>query len=663
MTLAATLMAFDEAALAALANKGIVRRAARDVEEGKASVSGWEGETAIVSADGETVHIDARGPAKARCTCPAPGTCRHQIAAVLLLQQQGEAAPAEDVASSPSAEIAALPEDAMIRFAGRAGWRAAQEIAANGGEISEAGAALAVRLNGEDVEIRYLRGLGIEGMVSKASPARRKALHTAALILVRQAAGVAISEGPAEAAKAPASIDEAFLDDVRGALADACRNGLALVPLTLEERLFSLSVSSRADSLPRLSAMLRSIAHMLRQRRTRDFRFDPDACLGAIAAAHALVRALPAAKDPERRAGLIGTVRQAYEEVGPLHLYGAGGETWRAEGGARGAVAYFYDPAGDRWRTASMARGAGQDPFFDPRHAFASEAIWGGQTLAGLSRAEIRFDHVAGSLGGRLSTSTASSPEIVGATKLSPDWACAFDRWDLLAERLRARLVGSLTAPAAAQEPVILWPRRTGRPWFDDLTQQLRWPLEDRGGQWLAVSLDHDPDRPAHHLDQLASAVLRPGFSGAVIAIASVVGAAFELRPMALFGEDGVSLLDFQEPGTQKRSFSDFLQKYSRRNISAPVASAKPAGILVVEKAAAELTGIAETGCRAISRSGRQRLAEIGADAERIGLRTVAESLALVAGASDALANQVLISRYIVDQTRLRLTVLPTLRP
>ncbi len=661
MTLAAILMAFDEPALAALANKGIVRRAARDVEEGKASISGWEGETAIVSADGETVRIDARGPAKASCTCPAPGTCRHRIAAVLLLQQQKKEVPAEDAVPNLSAEIAALPEDVMIRFAGRAAWRAAQEIAANGGEVSDAGATLVITLHGEDVEIRYLRGLGIEGMVSKASSARRKALHAAALILVRQAAGVAVSELSAEAEKAPASIDEAFLAEVRDALADACRNGLALAPLALEERLFTLSVSSRADSLPRLSAMLRGISRMLRARRTRDFRFDPDACLGAIAAANALVRALSAVSDPDRRAGLIGAVRQAYDEVGPLHLYGAGGETWRAEGGARGAVAYFYDPARDRWFTASLARGAGQDPFFDPRHAFASEAIWGGQTLVGLSQAEFRLDSVAGSLGGRLSTSAASSPKISGGTTLSRDWACAFDCWDMLAERLRTRLVGRLAAPAAAQEPVVLWPKRTGRPWFDDLTQQLHWALEDRDGQWLAVSLGNNPDRPAH-LDHLASAVFRPGFSGAVIAIASVAGAAFELRPMALFDEDGVRSLDFQEPSIRKRSFSDFLQTYSRRNRSAPVPYAKSAGISVVDKAAAELTGIADTGCRAISRSGSQRLAEIGAQAERIGLRTVAETLALVAVASGSLASQVLISRYIVDQTRLRLTVLPTLR-
>lgn len=661
MTLAPALMAFDDAALAALANQGILRRAARDVAEGKASVSGWDGETAIVAADGETVRIDARGPAQAHCTCPAPGICRHRIAAVLLLRRPEAELPAADAAPSLSAEIAALPEDMLIRFAGRAAWRAAREIAAKGGEIAERGAALVITLAGEGIEIRYLRGLGIEGMLSKAPPARRKPLHAAALLLVRQAAGVAASEPSATAEPAPASLDAAFLGEIRDALADACRNGLALAPLALEERLFTLSVSSRADSLPRLSAMLRGIARMLRQRRARDFRFDPDACLAAIATADALVRALPAAGDPDRRSGLIGAVRQAYTEIGPLQLYGAGGESWRAEGGARGATAYFYAPACDRWLTASLARGAGQDPFFDPRHAFASQAIWGGHTLASLSRAAFRLDRVAASPAGRLSTSAAGPPALSGATTLSPGWACAFDRWDRLANRLHTRLVGSLAAPAPAQEPVILWPRRSGTPWFDDLTQQLHWPLQDRDGEWLAVSCGNDPDRPAH-VDHLASTLLRPGFSGAVIAAASIAGPIFALRPIALFDEQGLRSLAFDTAAAPKRSFADFLKIFARRPAGADARFDRPAGIAVVEAAAAELTAIAETGCRAISRSASRRLAELGAQAERIGLGIVAEALARVAAAGGPLASQVLVSRYIVDQTRVRLTVLPRLR-
>jgi hypothetical protein len=648
MSLAATLAAYDEAALSVLANKGLVRRAARDVEEGKVALSGWDGDAALVAADGERVRIDARGPARAECSCPAPGVCRHRIAAVLLLQSGAQAA---EVTAPPLAEeIAAIPEEALLRFAGRAGWRAALEIAAAGAEIVEADAALVVRLSGEEHEVRYLRGLGVAGMVSKAPPARRKTLHAAALIAVRRQSGVEPAEAAAEAVEVAAPIDPAFLADVRAALAEACRTALSLAPIALEERLFMLSVSSRADALPRLGAMLRGIAAAIRDRRTRSLRFDPDEALDRIAAADALVRALVAVEDAERRAALLGTVRQRYAEVGPLHLHGFGAERWRTDGGARGVTAHFYDAEADRWFAASLARGAGQDPGFDPGNAYAREAIWGGVTLARLAGSELRLDRASASPQGRLSTAGEARPAIIGDTQVSPAWNCVLRRWRDLADRLRARLAGSLVAPPG-EELVVLDPRRTGEPWFDDLAQMLRWPVEDDEGVWLQLSLPYDPDR-ASHFDLLASTLLRPRFGGAIVVAASAAGTNFALRPIALV-EAGVRSLDFEETG--KRSIvSGFLARLGRGQ-RAFSAVPPAAGRLLLDRIAGELTGAAETGCR------REALGRLGGLAERAdaaGLRTVAEALAGIASAADP-APQLLAARFCVDQSRRQLTALP----
>jgi uncharacterized Zn finger protein len=172
VTLAAVLAAFDEGALTLLSNKGTVRRAARDVEEGKVTLIEADGDRAVVAADGETVRVDSAGPAKATCTCPAPGVCRHRIAAVLLLRAGvAPAEAAEDLRAALLAEVAAIPEEALRRFAGRAGWRAALELAEAGGEVDVDGTALRIRLAGGE-EVRYLRGLGLDGMVSKVAPTR-----------------------------------------------------------------------------------------------------------------------------------------------------------------------------------------------------------------------------------------------------------------------------------------------------------------------------------------------------------------------------------------------------------------------------------------------------------------------------------------------------------
>jgi hypothetical protein len=74
------------------------------------------------------------------------------------------------------------------------------------------------------------------------------------------------------------------------------------------------------------------------------------------------------------------------------------------------------------------------------------------------------------------------------------------------------------------------------RPAFDDLTQILTWPLRDSEGRWLAVSLEHGRDRAA--LVEALQTVAESGWSGTIMALASIDGRDFRLRPVALMDED-----------------------------------------------------------------------------------------------------------------------------
>lgn len=663
MKLAEALAVFDEAALAALSNKGTVRRAARDLEEGLVTLSVAEGDVATVIADGETVRIDVRGPSAAKCSCPAKGICRHRIGAVLLLQRApagGEARP-DDTAAGLIAEIAAFPEARLQRLAGRAAWRAAIEIAQAGAEIAADGAALVIRLADDPLEIRYLPGLGPDGMVSKAAPARRNALHMAALIAIRRQAGIAPDEPMRSSSDLQSeTVDPVFLADVRAALREACRSALSLAPLALEERLFTLSVSSRADQLQRLGAMLRVIARMIRERRSRSFRFDADLCLSQIALADAIARALPRVSDAERRAALIGSARQAYDETGPLTLTGLGAETWRAEGGGRGVTVHLYAAGPDRWFSASLARGAGLDPGFDPAQAYRTEAIWGGATLARLVGADLAFERVAVSPQGRLSIGASAPPSFSAADLSFDDWRCAFSLWRPLGERLRQRLAASQLSGERMAEPVVLRPRRTMTPWLDELTQMLNWPVEDMDGNWLALTVAYDPDR-ARHFDAL-TALFDKGFTGAILASASISGAHFVLRPTALLESKGICSLDL-DPLAQPR------EKWSLPEGLRAILTRKPAGfarvpksrsVMLIDDAVSELTGIAEMGCRTIDAAGSQRLERIAGQASQAGLEILARVITGVLGAQD-LPTAILEGLYPVHQLRRQLSALPML--
>ena len=89
------LAAFDDEALAAIASKGLVRRARKDVEDGLVGEIVFETTAARIRVSVFTVTLPDKGPAFAKCTCPASACCRHILAAVIhLRERQSSASPA-----------------------------------------------------------------------------------------------------------------------------------------------------------------------------------------------------------------------------------------------------------------------------------------------------------------------------------------------------------------------------------------------------------------------------------------------------------------------------------------------------------------------------------------------------------------------------------------
>src|SRR5437762_6291609 len=123
----------DAAALEALASKGLLRRAQKDLERGiEAGIAGESG-TALRLRVGEfEVSLPDSGPATAKCSCPAAGVCQHILTAVLFLQK-----PAAEIASempagaagsgaqtSATQELMAITPEQLEQWAGKATFKA-----------------------------------------------------------------------------------------------------------------------------------------------------------------------------------------------------------------------------------------------------------------------------------------------------------------------------------------------------------------------------------------------------------------------------------------------------------------------------------------------------------------------------------------------------------
>lgn len=538
------MQAFDDQALATLANPGLLRRAQRDLVEGKIALEASDGKSARLAVDGQVVDMAAAGPAAASCDCPAVGVCRHRIAAVLFLRKLdtgGEAPEAEVAPADPQEIVAAISLEEARKFAGRPAWRAAFELLAELQQVEPGESSIAVRFAGLEEPVLVLRGQGMAGIVSKAAKAKKKPYHAAALIAARRHFG--LPEGIAEEGEPPAIAarpgpmppDPQFLARVQHALGDVTQLGFNLAPKSLEESLFALSVSSRADALPRLASILRGIAAQMRLKRARSFEFDAARMLEQVAIAHAIARAVGVV-DPAtpQFAQLAGQVRRDYTPLESLDLVGCGAEFWRTQTGARGVTAYFLDEASGRFHSLSLARGAGQDPTFEPRQAFRHQAVWQAGPLESFAHARVRLSNVGHADGGRLSSGKDARAEIL-ASGVEPPGTAPFVHADWRALQAVLAEGFGLGVDAGGQPQVaLLAPADTARPHFDELAQRLVWPVRDEEGRWLALTLDHD-EWSGHAITRLEEQ-LRGGWHGRIFVRAMQDGERIVLSPVTIYG-------------------------------------------------------------------------------------------------------------------------------
>lgn len=115
----AEVAGLDDDALAAAANKGLVRRAGRLLDRIE-SVDG-EPDTVTVARDGVTVRLLPGGISAARCPCPVAGVCVHIVAAALWARSQ-------DIADEPGQGASGETADEPRRRSDDSKARQAQSI-------------------------------------------------------------------------------------------------------------------------------------------------------------------------------------------------------------------------------------------------------------------------------------------------------------------------------------------------------------------------------------------------------------------------------------------------------------------------------------------------------------------------------------------------------
>jgi len=325
---------------------------ANDAASGKMELRREDDSSAELAVDGETVRLSAEGLAKSSCICPAPGICRHRLAAVLHLR---ESTPPEAPAVDWRSVFEAMTPETIARFAGKAGLAKILKRDDRTAQIEDRGGSLVVQLPAHSVI--FLPEGGLKAAITKAPASARRIVVATATLAVRRAFDLPLPDpelaNPLTSSRAR---DTAGLPDIRGFLERAWTSAFVLVPVALEDEAQRLAVSSRVEAAPRLAILLRRIAAHIAALRLRNSDADPDGLLRLLAETYALTMALESAPLAPLQSRLRGVVRQEYTDIGAVELFGLGARRWQTPSGAHGVTAHFFAPAGGRTYSLTLAR-------------------------------------------------------------------------------------------------------------------------------------------------------------------------------------------------------------------------------------------------------------------------------------------------------------------
>jgi hypothetical protein len=490
----------DDAALAALSSKGLVRRARKDAAERPPHVVGEHEGRVRVAVEEWTVDVAER-PAESVCGCPAHGVCRHILVALIHL---GEGPAPPGGATPPcGAEIVGTSDEEIRRWAGAAlVKRALGELATGMSLAYEDGAPLVARNGTWNVECRWIPGGGLAGMLCSCHAAG-PCVHKVVAVLGwqgRQGTRDIARETTvlAESSGAPRTREEVRLA-VAQALYEVVGLGLCRLSSASQARFETLATSAHGVDLPRLERLLRGLADEIGGWLRRDSQASSGGILARAAQAAALSTALQALQP-----SLVGRHRSRYERVGELELVGMGARAWRTRSGYAGLTVYLWERRSGRWNTWTDARPVGT-PGFSALARYTAPGPWGGcESPAAAATRRFRLTGAWRNSAGRLSG--RESMRMVEIGMPGPDDGNAISSWSALVPIAWQAFGTGLAEPNDLVQVVLLEPKAWAGSTYDQVLQELRVGVVDRDGRALLLALSHT-DENQRAIETLEAAV------------------------------------------------------------------------------------------------------------------------------------------------------------
>ena len=468
----ADLLALSDDSLAALANRGIVKRSVREVAEGKGPQVSESSDGTVAGLFGDGTHVVLSPGATleaSSCTCPASGVCRHRVM-VVVAYRSGAAA------GSPPSAVDAPPPPAVVdwspgrfdddelegllgsrvlglaRKAHRAGYRARVRRPSSADPVPTVELASCTVRFLVPGELGYARVDAVRGFREDAVALAVWACRAADEVDAEGAVvDVAVGGGPAVASAAGAG--GSGVEPALALLAELLADGVVHVGPAFGAALAQARRSLDQRNLRWPVDALDEVADQLEAYRARSARYEPAAVAALVAELVGRHRCV-AGGGASLRPAVLGTEEAAETPLRLLRLTGLGARVWGDAGGRSLEVYLAHGEAGVVLTLRRRVEVAEGEP---PAGAELARRKAGGAKLSALAGGNVVTESAirAASRVVRLAESRVARTTIAPSAGRWDDLPAGILVGDLDAEAVRlAGLPPSVVRPRVAAEAV-----------------------------------------------------------------------------------------------------------------------------------------------------------------------------------------------------------------
>lgn len=529
----------DDEYLIGLANKGIVKRAYKDKEEGSAEIRKI-GEEAEVKVGEETVTV--RFPlGESKCSCPSRSICRHVVMAVLVLKESakgdteeeekpkqaeemqqeemprgesessGQAEKALKKSDSPQTleavsaisklleEVCSYPMNSLKKTLGARHLQSfiSQMKAGVRPEINYS-SVITVRLPQQEMTVKLLSPLEYSSCTCHK---KDFCIHKAAAVLWCQLDKKVITEemliGEAaenqeydmEQIREAAGQMKTFLEELLG-------TGLSRTSPDVLDYLERLAIISHNANLPNFEGYFRALFDSYGKYLKRTASFQTRELMGQITRLYRRTELLLKAENKIEIAEYAGEFKAEYVPIGNLDLIGIAIEYFKSQTGYEGETIYFLEEHTKEWYTYTVARPVFYESGRKRGNTEKGQAPWGLLiSLEELARKRIHLSGAKCDERKRLSSSQETKGEVTGERNLT--WK-ELDGWyyqdfqKLFLEQIGKGRGEWLRAQKGGKDSVklvVLQPDSIEKAEFSETGQQLSMVLYDKAGREIIVEV------------------------------------------------------------------------------------------------------------------------------------------------------------------------------